>query len=142
MKNLLSGIGAVIMAIVFLAAGVLCIFLGINRIQKLNAGKYTETQATITKIDTEQVYDSDTDTYRDEYKITVEYTVDGKKYVSELGEKPSKFNEGMELTVLYDVDNPSKVILPGKSGSYIMIGLGAVGVIIGIVLILKKIRGR
>ena len=142
MNKFLSGIGAIIMAIVFIAAGAFCAFMGISRIQKMNSGKYAETQATVTNIETNEVYDSENDTYNTEYEITVEYTVDGEKYVSLLGETPKEFHEGMELTVLYNIDKPSEVVLPGTTGSYIMIALGAVGVIVGIVLLLKKIRGR
>ena len=140
MKNFFKGVGALIFALIFLAAGVLCLMLGIKRLNDLSAGKYAEVQAKIVKIEAETVYDDDA--VREEYTITVEYTVDGVKYVSILGENPREFHEGMELTVLYRVDNPSEVVLPGKTGSYIMIGLGAVGIIIGIVLILKKISGR
>ena len=143
MKNFFSGVGAIVMAVVFLAAGIFCIYMGADRLQKMNAGKYVETKATVTNIEKEEIYDSDSpgDT-RTEYHITVEYSVDGNKYVSKLGETPSEFNEGMELTVLYNVDNPSEVVLPGNTGSYVMIGIGVVGVLAGIALFLKKLRGR
>ncbi len=142
MQKFFSGFGLILFALVFVAAGILCLVLGITRIHKLDSGKYVETQATITKIESHLEYDSDTNTHREEYEITVEYTVDGKKYVSLLGETPKEFHEGMELTVLYDVDDPSEVVLPGKTGAYIIIGLGVVGILAGGVAFIKRLRSR
>lgn len=143
MNRLLSGVGALLLAIVILAAGVLNLVLGASRLIKMNAGKYVETQAVVTKIDTVEVADSDAPGgTREEYQLTVEYSVDGSRYVSQLSETPSSFHEGMELTVLYNIDKPSEVILPGAGGSFIMIGLGVVGVLAGVVLILRKLQGR
>lgn len=136
MKQGVNGITKILFGAVFVAAGVLLIILGINRLVKMNAGKYVETQAKITKIETTLV--SDEDGSHEEYEITVEYQVDGKKFVSRLSENPREFYEGMELTVLYDVDKPTTVVLPGKASSFIMMALGFVGVICGLMVIIKK----
>ena len=143
MNKIVSGVVGIVMAIVFLAAGVFTLVTGIGHLQKLNAGKFVETQATITKIETMEVSDDDAPGgIREDYEITVEYTVDGKKIVSQLRETPKEFYEGMELTVIYNMDKPTDVTLPGTTGAYIMIGMGVVGIIVGLVLILNKIRGR
>jgi len=143
MNKIVSGVVGIVMAIVFLAAGVFTLVTGIGHLQKLNAGKFVETQATITKIETMEVSDDDAPGgIREDYEITVEYTVDGKKVVSQLRETPKEFYEGMELTVIYNMDKPTDVTLPGTTGAYIMIGMGVVGIIVGLVLILNKIRGR
>ncbi len=136
MKQGVNGITKILFGAVFVAAGVLLIILGINRLVKMNAGKYVETQAKITKIETTLV--SDEDGSHEEHEITVEYQVDGKKFVSCLSENPREFYEGMELTVLYDVDKPTTVVLPGKASSFIMMALGFVGVIGGLMVIIKK----
>lgn len=136
MKQGVNGITKILFGAVFVAAGVLLIILGINRLVKMNAGKYVETQAKITKIETTLV--SDEDGSHEEHEITVEYQVDGKKFVSRLSENPREFYEGMELTVLYDVDKPTTVVLPGKASSFIMMALGFVGVICGLMVIIKK----
>ena len=136
MKQGVNGITKILFGAVFVAAGVLLIILGINRLVKLNAGKYVETQAKITKIETTFV--SDEDGSHEEHEITVEYQVDGKKFVSRLSENPREFYEGMELTVLYDIDKPTTVVLPGKASSFIMMALGFVGVICGLMVIIKK----
>lgn len=136
MKQGVNGITKILFGAVFVVAGVLLIILGINRLVKMNAGKYVETQAKITKIETTLV--SDEDGSHEEHEITVEYQVDGKKFVSRLSENPREFYEGMELTVLYDVDKPTTVVLPGKASSFIMMALGFVGVICGLMVIIKK----
>ena len=136
MKQGVNGITKILFGAVFVAAGVLLIILGINRLVKMNAGKYVVTQAKITKIETTLV--SDEDGSHEEHEITVEYQVDGKKFVSRLSENPREFYEGMELTVLYDVDKPTTVVLPGKASSFIMMALGFVGVICGLMVIIKK----
>ena len=143
MRNFLNGVGALIMALVFLAAGILCIVLGANKIHKLNSDNYAEIKSTITKIETIETADSDSENgVREDHKITVEYTVDGNKYVSVLNETPDEFHEGMELTVLYNKDDPSDIILPGNGGAIVLIVLGAVGIIASCALVLKKIKGR
>ena len=76
MKQGVNGITKILFGAVFVAAGVLLIILGINRLVKMNAGKYVETQAKITKIETTLV--SDEDGSHEEHEITVEYQVDGK----------------------------------------------------------------
>ena len=130
------------MAVVFIGAGVLCLVLGITHLHKLNSGSYIETEAEITKIDETEEWDSDTDTYRKSYVLTVQYSVDGKTYVGVLRENPKEFHEGMKLTVIYDKDNPSDVTVPGTAGSWIIIALGAVGVLAGGGMLVKKISGR
>ena len=143
MKKTMTGIMGIVLAVVFLAVGIFVLVMGIHHLQKLNAGKYVETQATITKIETDVVHDPDSPGgTREEYEITVEYTVDGKKYVSRLGETPKEFHEGMELTVLYNVDNPMDVTLPGTTGAIIMIAMGVVAALAGVVMFLKRLRGR
>lgn len=137
MNRLFARIGGVMFAVIFIVAGGLSLTMGVRRMVKLNTGKYVETQATITRIETTHYADSDTGS-RTDYDITVEYVIDGRKYVSQLGEQPSNFYEGMELTVLYNVDNPTDLILPGQMGSYIMIGLGIVGIAAGIAAFFKR----
>jgi len=143
MQRLLSGVLGIVMSIVFVAAGIFTLVMGIGHLQKLNAGKYVETQATITKIETIEVSDSDAPGgTREEYEVTVEYTVDGKKVVSQLRETPKEFYEGMELTVIYNIDKPTDVTLPGTTGAYIMMGMGVLAILAGVVMFLKRLRGR
>ena len=136
-----QGVISIFITVIVLGASVFNLSLGIGRIIKLNTGKYEETQAVITKIEESTSVDSEGMTTTD-YTITVEYTVDGKRYVSQLGETPQKFHEGMELTVLYEIDNPLEVVLPGTTGAYIMIGIGVVGLVAAALVALNSFKGR
>ena len=136
-----QGVISIFITVIVLGASVFNLSLGIGRIIKLNTGKYEETQAVITKIEESKSVDSEGMTTTD-YTITVEYTVDGKRYVSQLGETPQKFHEGMELTVLYEIDNPLEVVLPGTTGAYIMIGIGVVGLVAAALVALNSFKGR
>ena len=136
-----QGVIAFFITVMVLGAGILNLSMGISRIVKLNTGKYEQTQAVITKIEESTSVDSEGMTTTD-YTITVEYTVDGKRYVSQLGETPQKFHEGMELTVLYEIDNPLEVVLPGTTGAYIMIGIGVVGLVAAALVALNSFKGR
>ena len=143
MKRLFSGVLGIVFALVFVAAGIFVIVMGVGRIQKMNSADYVETQATITKIETTEITDSDEPGgTRTEYEVTVEYTVDGKTVVAQLNETPKDFYEGMELTVRYNVNKPTDVILPGNGGAYIMIGLGVFASLAGVFMFLKSLRGR
>ena len=142
MSGGLNRLLSLIMSVVFIAVGIFVTFSGINRLVKLNAGQYAETQAVITRIESREVLDTETGSREMEYDLTVEYSVDGKKYVSQLSENPREFHEGMELTVLYDVDHPDDVVLPGTAGAFIMIGMGIVAILAAAVLLFKMLRGR
>ena len=142
MARSLNRLLSLIMAVIFIAVGIFIAYTGIQRLVKLNAGRYVETQAVITKIESRERYDSDTGKTETDYDLTVEYSVDGKTHVSHLGETPNDFYEGMELTVLYDVANPADVVLPGTTGAFIMIGMGVLAVICALVILLKNLLGR
>lgn len=139
MNRTLARVGSMAFSLIFIAVGIFILGLGVKRMVNLNAGKYIETQATITRIEASEAFDSDAPGgTRTEYDITVEYKINGRKYVSRLGEEPKDFYEGMELTVLYNVDDPTDVILPGQASSFIMMGMGVVGIAAGAVTFFKR----
>ena len=140
MNRIINRIVPLLMSLAFAVAGIFIIYQGVNRLGKLNAGRYTETQATITRIDTRTESDSD-GFEKTVYDLTVEYSLDGRKVVAQLRENPRDFYEGMELAVLYDVEDPTDVILPGTANAFIMIGVGAFAVLAGAVLFIKPRRG-
>ena len=59
------------------------------------------------------------------YYPTVEYTVDGKTYTSELDTGSGSYRIGQTLSVLYNPDNPAVAHDGGSIGLYLMIA-GAV----------------
>ena len=143
MKRALSGVLGIVMALIFLAVGIFVIVMGVQRLQKTSSADYVDTKATVTKIETNEIRDEDAaGGYRTEYVVTVEYTVDGKKVVTQLSETPKDFYEGMELDVRYNMNKPTDVILPGSGGAFIIIGMGVVALIAGAVMFLRRLRGR
>ena len=141
MNRLLNGVLSIVMAVILVGVGVFMLTMGVGRLRALNTGKFVETQATVTRIDTRTESDPDGPD-RTVYDLTVEYTVDGKKVVAQLEDNPKDFYEGMELTVQYNMDKPTEVTLPGKSSAYIMLGMGTVALLCAAVLVLQKLRGR
>jgi hypothetical protein len=59
------------------------------------------------------------------YYPTVEYTVDGKTYTTELDTGSGSYRIGQTLSVLYNPDNPAVAHDGGSIGLYLMIA-GAV----------------
>lgn len=140
MKKIVNGISIIVMIVVLLASGIFMLVTGIGRFQAISAGRFQETQATITRIDTHT--ETDSDGSETVYDLTVEYTVDGKKVVSRLEQNPTDFYEGMELTVQYNMDKPTEVTLPGNGGAFIIIGMGVVALLACAALIVQTLRGR
>lgn len=141
MNRVLNGILSIVLAVVFVAVGIFLLVMGVGRLQAMNAGRFQETQATITRIDTRTETDPDGPD-RTVYDIMVEYEADGKKVVAQLDQNPRDFYEGMELTVQYNMDKPTEVTLPGKSSAYFSMGFGIVAILCGAFLVLQKLRGR
>ena len=81
---------------------------------------------------------NDTDTW----EVMVQYTIDGKDYVSNVGKKMDNFTVGKEIDILYDPNNPASIVLPGKTVWIIAIIAGAVVAIAAAVLLAKDMRNR
>lgn len=104
------------------------IFAGILAAIVLTAGVYmtffqsrgfVKTMASITDVRLDSTGESTI------YYPTVEYTVDGKTYTTELDTGSSSYRIGQTLSVLYNPDNPAVAHDGGSIGLYLMIA-GAV----------------
>ncbi len=51
MKQIIRGVGAIVFALIFLAAGVLNLVLGIGQMHRVRAGQYATAPATVTKVE-------------------------------------------------------------------------------------------
>ena len=143
MRQILQGVGAIVLALIFFAAGILNLVLGIGQLRRVNAGQYATAPATVTKVESYEVSDDDAPGgTRTEYHVTVEFTADGQKVVTVMKETPKEFYEGMKLDVWYNTQKPTEVILPGSKGHFVMIGLGIVGILAGVAILFKKLTGR
>ena len=132
MMRKLSGFHKILFQLGLCAVGVFFIVGGVVGIRQDNT--FLRTTAVIRSIELVSEADSAEDT--DEYAVMVEYSADGKTYVSDLGTMKKDFAEGKEIEILYDPSNPEAIVLPGKTGPILMIVLGAAAAIgAGIALI-------
>ena len=72
------------------------------------------------------------------YYPTVEYTVDGKTYTTELDIGSGSYRIGQTISVLYDPNNPSAAHDDGGFGLYLMIA----GAVIQAVIIFSTIKEK
>ena len=74
------------------------------------------------------------------YYPTVEYTVDGKTYTSELDTGSGSYRIGQTLSVLYNPDNPAVAHDGGSIGLYLMIAGAVILAVIAFSAIKEKQR--
>jgi len=127
-----------VLAIIFLSLGTLLFIIGIV----MNSGVFlideqdrVYTKAIITHIYTNHDSDGDTD-----YDVYIEYSVNDKKYESELNSYSSSYYEGKEIEVYYDKNNPHKVETDEANSMisilFITVG-GSFAIIAGIILFIQ-----
>lgn len=74
------------------------------------------------------------------YYPTVEYTVDGKTYTTELDTGSGSYRIGQTLSVLYNPDNPAVAHDGGSIGLYLMIAGAVILAVIAFSAIKEKQR--
>ena len=126
-------------SIIALVIGIALVGIGIY-VQFFQTKGFKETTATITKIEeTWRGYNDETMEDEYDYEVYVKYTVDGKEYEGKADTYDGSYAEGKEITVFYDPSNPADI--HGDSGflGFVMIGIGAVMVVAGAFLLVKRI---
>lgn len=125
-------LGVIAFCLVFVAAGITVFLFGNNDLKKIDS--YPQTKAVITRI--EGYYDGDD--Y--EHDVYVRYTVDEIEHENKLNEYKSSFYEGKEITISYNPNDPTDILVASKTTPMILIGIGAlfvaaglVGLVVGIV---------
>ena len=109
------------------------------------SGKYLETQAVVTMIDTEH---TGSDGTRKNYgrRIATEYYLNGKKYERHRpvldDSRENHIHEGMELTILYNYNDPYDDLIPGDKDSTVEMIFIVSGVVIFGVTIFMIIMKR
>ena len=118
-----------------LMIGIVIIVVGIITVSQ-HTENYLETTAKVTKV-TELPYDEDNGI---QYDVEFSYTVDGREYTGTFSNMPSGYTAGQEISVFYDPQNPEHTAnsRSGKIIGPVMIGIGALVVIIGVVIIIRK----
>ncbi len=117
---------AAVLAVIALAAGVYLTFF--------RSQGFVKTTGTIVSLREETSDDSSV------YFPTVEYSVDGKTYTSELDTGSGSYQIGKTITVLYDPNDPSVVHDGGGVGIYLMV-VGAAILAVVIWSTVQKQRG-
>ena len=124
-------VGAVLFGLAFIIAGV----IGIRQ-----DDTFLPTKAVIQSM--ERTYEAMDSNETDTWEVMVAYSVDGKDYVSDLGQKKDDFTEGKEIDILYNPNNPEGIVLPGKTIWFIFIIAGAVVAAVASVLLVMDVRNR
>ncbi len=138
MGNVTSNIVKLYIAPLFcLVFGIIFLLVGINSVGKLNA--YTAAKATITRVDESSHYDTVNETTEYEYRVFVEFTVDGKTYNAELGEYAPGYTEGKEIDIKYNPENPNDIISASTFTTYLPVIIGVVALIIGIFFVIRTV---
>ncbi|MBR1759028.1 MAG: DUF3592 domain-containing protein [Lachnospiraceae bacterium] len=116
-----------------MAVGLFFIVVGIIGVK--NAKTFSPTKGVIQSIEVEEgIGEDDPDTYT----VMVEYTVDGKTYVSDLGENGKDYAVGKEIDILYNPNNPEVITKPGTMMPIIAIAVGLLAFVIPLVLMIRK----
>ena len=113
-----------ILAVIVLIVGVYMTFF--------QSRGFVKTTASITDVRRDSTGESSV------YYPTVEYTVDGKTYTTELDTGSGSYRIGQTISVLYDPNNPSAAHDGGGSGLYLIIA----GAVILAVIIFSAIKEK
>ena len=103
LKRLMK-VGAILFGLAFIIAGV----IGIRQ-----DDTFLPTKAVIQSM--ERTYEAMDSNETDTWEVMVAYSVDGKDYVTDLGQKKDDFTVGKEIDILYNPNNPEGIVLPGKT---------------------------
>lgn len=129
--------------LVGLIISVLIIVVGIGVViwMYVSSRNYVEGKATVKSV----VYDptavsTDDDEPEKDYLVTLEYTVDGKTYTTEVNANQSDYSVDEEVKIAYDPDKPEDSMVGGKMPLVAMIGICVAVFIVGGIGIIKSIR--
>jgi len=130
LKRLMK-VGAILFGLAFIIAGV----IGIRQ-----DDTFLPTKAVIQSM--ERTYEAADANETDTWEVMVAYSVDGKDYVTDLGQKKDDFTVGKEIDILYNPNNPEGIVLPGKTIWFIFMIAGAAVAVIAAVLLVRDLRNR
>lgn len=130
---------SILFPLAFVAAGIFLIVISAGKIIKIHSNAYTPTTAVVDHID---VIPSDEPSKSDDRNVYVRYTAGGQEYIELLEESSDDMVTGQTIDVIYETENPKNVTTPGTTGAYIRIGLGALGILLGIIAFIRGLAGR
>jgi len=124
---------AVVVPVLFIAAGVFLIIMGFRNSKARKI--YIDNTAVIVTITREL----EAEDYN--YEVYVKHTVDGKEYTTPLGFYSDGMKEGQEIAIKYDPADPYTVIPAKGSQTVIFFVSGIVAILLGAVSVLKSLKG-
>ncbi|MBQ8137244.1 MAG: hypothetical protein IJ174_07420 [Clostridia bacterium] len=130
LKRLMK-VGAILFGLAFIIAGV----IGIRQ-----DDTFLPTKGVIRSM--ERTYEATDSNDTDTWEVMVAYTVEGKDYISDLGQKKDDFIVDKEIDILYNPDNPEGIVLPGKTIWFIFMIAGAAVAVIASGLRVRDLRHR
>ena len=130
LKRLMK-VGAILFGLAFIIAGVIGIRQDVT---------FLPTKAVIQSM--ERTYEAMDSNETDTWEVMVAYSVDGKDYVTDLGQKKDDFTVGKEIDILYNPNNPEGIVLPGKTIWFIFMIAGAAVAVTAAVLLVRDLRNR
>lgn len=112
------------------------VFLVVSFISTQN---YVKTEATVVSVEYDPTVINDTDdaASTQDYLVTMEYTVNGKTYQTEIHANQIDYSVGQKTEIKYDPNNPNNTSV-GEMSLPLLIGLCAAAVIIGAIVIFKS----
>ncbi len=123
----------IILSVVFVYTGIVFIAQGFSFLHKRSF--YEEKNAIISQIKVSYNGSDPEDTY---YEVIVNYVVDGKQYTSKLGEYNSGMHEGDEISILYDPNDPKKIISSSVVSLFLLFIGGFVFIVVGLAISLLR----
>ena len=130
LKRLMK-VGAILFGLAFIVSGI----IGIRQ-----DDNFLPTKGVIQSM--ERTYEAMDSNETDTWEVMVAYSVDGKDYVTDLGQKKDDFTVGKEIDILYNPNNPEGIVLPGKTIWFIFMIAGAAVAVIAAVLLVRDLRNR
>ena len=136
MRRVSRKLMALLMAVLFFAAGVFLIFLGFKNSSQQKT--FIPVTGVITRIEAER-RPGTTNEY--DHRVFVKYrTAEGKEIETELGEYSASFKEGAEIALKYDPADPSNVIAASGTSRIVLFIMGTVGILGSFAIVLSELR--
>lgn len=123
---------------IMLAGGIFFIILGFMNLKQMKT--FVEVPAVVSRVDVEDTYDADG--AHQEITIYVQYRVAGQAYEEPLSFTKTNLNEGDEIIVRYNPDNPKEVSGASKGGAALYFVFGGVIALAGVATLIRSLVRR
>ncbi len=100
---------------------------------------YEKTTAIVTSVEFDPTVIDNDEGATENYKITIEYTVNGQKYTTDYNATEGAYSVGQQIELKYDPQNPNNTSR-GEMSLPLLIGICAAIVVVGGIIIVKNIR--